>query len=252
LLPEIALLAGSLLIILLAQCSLSNDRRLTSAVAVVSVLLGAIVVSLPAIDGLAISLGAALPLVLPLSIVALVIGAWIVFDSLIVSQNAALAIADQRAAEAEAARAEVEAARAEVERLERAEQQRLIELVQTLELPIMPIGDGMLAVPLVGDLDSRRAASIQRRLLESVAQQRAQAVIFDVTGIGVLDTAVAQQLLQTAQAVRLLGARTLLSGIRPEVARTLVALDIDFGNIQSVANLGEAIEAGRSSQLSSD
>jgi rsbT co-antagonist protein RsbR len=64
----------------------------------------------------------------------------------------------------------------------------------------------------------------------------------DVTGISVLNTGVAQSLIDMAQAVRLLGARTLLSGIRPEVARTLAGLDIDLGTRQSVANLGEALE----------
>jgi anti-anti-sigma factor len=111
-----------------------------------------------------------------------------------------------------------------------------------LELPIIPVGQHILAVPLVGDLDSRRAASIQQRLLEEVAEQRAQVVVLDVTGISLLDTAVAQSLIETAQAVRLLGARALLSGIRPEVAQTLIGLDIDLGTLQSVANLGEALE----------
>jgi anti-anti-sigma factor len=168
---------------------------------------------------------------------------------LIVSQDAALAIAEQRASEADAARAETDAARAEIERLQDAEQQRLIELVHALELPVMSIGNGTLAVPLVGDLDSRRAANIQGRLLAEVAQQRARVVVLDVTGISVLDTAVAQQLMRTAQAVRLLGARTLLSGIRPDVARTLVELDVDFGNLLSVANIGEALELAQAQEV---
>jgi anti-anti-sigma factor len=107
-------------------------------------------------------------------------------------------------------------------------------------------------VPLVGDLDSRRAASIQQRLLEEIAEQRAQSVVLDVTGITLLDSAVAQSLMQTAQAARLLGAQTFLSGIRPEVAQTLISLDIDLGAMRSVANLGEALELANSTPLSSD
>ena len=71
-------------------------------------------------------------------------------------------------------------------------------------------------------------------------------MVLDVTAISLLDSAVAQSLIQAAHAVRLLGARTLLSGIRPEVAQTLVGLDIDLGALQSVANLGEALELARS------
>jgi anti-anti-sigma factor len=245
LLPETAPFAASSLVVPILLLSLSGHRRITLGMAALcAVAAVAIVLVSPLIDA-TITLGPALPLFAAQIMGSLVIFVWLLSDRFIASQDAALRIAQQRAAEAEAARAEAEAARAEIERLQQAEQQRLIQLVQSLELPIIRVGQQILAVPLVGDLDSRRATIIRERLLEEVARQRAQAVVLDVTAISLLDTSVAQSLIETAQAVRLLGARTLLSGIRPEVAQTLVGLDIDFGAMQSVANLGEALELAR-------
>jgi rsbT co-antagonist protein RsbR len=244
-LPETAASAASSLAVPVLLLSLSGHRRITLGMAVVCTVAAVAIILAPSSRDSQATLGAALPFFTAQIAVSLILMVWLLADRFIASQDAALQIAQQRAVEAEAARAEVEAARAELERLQRAEQQRLLDLVQTLELPIIPVGQHVLAVPLVGDLDSRRAVSIQQRLLEEVAEQQAQVVVLDVTAISLLDTAVAQSLIQTAQAVRLLGARTLLSGIRPEVAQTLVGLDIDLGALQSVANLGEALELAR-------
>ena len=248
LLPEAATVAASSLSVPVLVFSLTGHRRLTLGLAMFGALaaVGIILAPLPA--GAPITLGAALPILVALIVGSLVIVVWALSDRLIASQNTALAIAGQRAAEAEAARIEAEAARAEVERLQQSEQQRLLSLVQSLELPVISVGQNILTVPLVGDLDSRRAANIQKRLLEEVARQRAEVVVLDVTGITLLDTAVAQSLIETARAVQLLGARTFMSGMRAEVAHTLVGLNVDLSDIQSVANLGEALELARSRQ----
>jgi rsbT co-antagonist protein RsbR len=245
LLPETATSAAASLVVPVLLLSLSGHRRITLGLAVVCTVAAIAIIVVSSSKDTGATLGAALPFFTAQIAGSLVVMVWLLADRFIASQDAALQLAQQRASEAEAARAEAEVARAEVEQLQQAEQQRLLDLVQTLELPIMPVGQHTLAVPLVGNLDSRRAASIQQRLLEEVTEQRAQVVVLDVTGISLLDTAVAQSLIQTAQAVRLLGARTLLSGIRPEVAQTLVGLDIDLGTLQSVANLGEALELAR-------
>jgi rsbT co-antagonist protein RsbR len=97
--------------------------------------------------------------------------------------------------------------------------------------------------PLVGALDGARAAILTGNLLSAVEQQHTRYVIFDITGVPIVDTHVAQVLIQTTSALRLLGAEVLLVGIRPEVAQTMVALNIDFGAVVTCADLREAIES---------
>jgi anti-anti-sigma regulatory factor len=122
-----------------------------------------------------------------------------------------------------------------------AAQQRLNELVATLSLPIIPIDDDVLVVPLVGSIDSARAEQLLASVLGQVQAQRARAIMLDVTGVAVVDTYIAQALLRTANATRLLGARTILVGIRPEVAQTLVGLGVDLGTLRTAATLREGL-----------
>ena len=174
---------------------------------------------------------------------------WQVADQYSAAQALALRETSQRALEAEAARAEAEAARAEAE-TRSAEQRRLLDLVQSLEVPIIPIGRDVLLAPLVGNFDARRIAASQRLLLDMVARQRAHTVICDVTGISVIDTDVARALIATAQSVRLLGAQTLISGISANIAQTLVSLGVGLDVVQTVGDLGQALDVARAaSQL---
>lgn len=169
------------------------------------------------------------------SIVALFVAIWAFLDRTMAAQMQALQIADQRADEAEAARQATEVARREIE--QRAlEQQRLLELIDVLELPVLTIEDRVLLAPLVGRLDSRRTEALRGRLLEMVASRRAHTVIIDVTGISFIDTAVAKALIDTATAIRLLGARTIVSGIGPSVAQTLVHLNVGLAEIATAPN----------------
>lgn len=115
--------------------------------------------------------------------------------------------------------------------------------IYELGAPILPILPGVLVAPLIGIIDSDRARVLAEKILASVAHQRAQYVIFDITGVPIVDTHTAQALIHTATAVHLLGAQTAIVGIRPEVAQTIVALNIDFGAIHTYPNLQEAVEA---------
>lgn len=123
------------------------------------------------------------------------------------------------------------------------EQTQLLELVSQLEVPVIAVADGVLVLPLVGALDARRTAQIETTLLNEVARRRAHTAILDITGVPVIDTATARRLLDVAQALRLLGAQPVLSGIRASVARTLVTLGIDLRGIQTFGELQTALES---------
>jgi anti-anti-sigma regulatory factor len=117
------------------------------------------------------------------------------------------------------------------------------QAVQELSAPVIPVLAGVLVAPLIGALDGERAARLTGNLLSAVAQQHAGYVIFDITGVPVVDTHVAQVLIQTTSALRLLGAQVLLVGIRPEVAQTMVALNVDLDGVATYADLRDAIES---------
>jgi anti-anti-sigma factor len=115
--------------------------------------------------------------------------------------------------------------------------------VQELSAPIMPILPGVLVAPLIGALDTHRAALFAGNLLDAIERHRARRVIFDITGVPVVDTQVARTLLQAARAAGLLGAEVALVGIRPEVAQTLVSLGVGFEAMTPYADLQEAVRA---------
>jgi rsbT co-antagonist protein RsbR len=153
--------------------------------------------------------------------------------------------------QAHAREAELEALRASLERTvaERTAvlQQKVDELrtahdtVRMLSVPALPVLPGVLVLPLIGAFDSRRIADLRHTALNAVEQRRAKSVIFDVTGIPSMDTHTAQALLQTAAAVRLLGAQPWLVGLRAEVAQTIVELGIDLRAFRTSASLESAI-----------
>ncbi len=122
-----------------------------------------------------------------------------------------------------------------------AQMSSLLNLVRDLETPVIPLLEGVLVLPLVGHVDTRRASELTNTTLKAVHEQRARVVIVDITGVSVVDTAVAQRISHLAQAVRLLGARVLLTGIRSDVAHTIVAQGIDFSNVQTAGRLQDGI-----------
>jgi anti-anti-sigma regulatory factor len=113
--------------------------------------------------------------------------------------------------------------------------------IRELSTPLIPITDEVLVMPLIGTIDSRRAQDVLERLLAGIVEHRAQAVIVDITGVSVVDTQVANALIRAAQAIGLLGAQVVLTGIRPEVAQTLVGLGVDLRHIVTQSTLQAGI-----------
>jgi rsbT co-antagonist protein RsbR len=113
--------------------------------------------------------------------------------------------------------------------------------IQELSTPLIPITDEILVLPLIGTMDSMRAKQVLQAILEGVAARRARYVILDITGVAVVDTAVANAILRAGQAVRLLGTEVIVTGIRPEVAQTLVQLGADLQHITTRGTLQSGI-----------
>lgn len=113
--------------------------------------------------------------------------------------------------------------------------------LRELSTPLIPITDDVVAMPLIGSIDSGRAQLILETLLAGVAELRAGTAIIDITGVPVVDTQVANALIRAAQAATLLGARVILTGIRPEVAQTLVNLGVNLGGIVTRGTLQSGI-----------
>jgi anti-anti-sigma factor len=104
-------------------------------------------------------------------------------------------------------------------------------VLREISTPLIPISKGVVVIPLVGKVDSGRALQMVETLLEGITKHKAKTAILDITGVPVVDTQVAKVLLQTAQAVKLLGSRIVITGIRPEVAQTLVTLGMDLSSL---------------------
>jgi rsbT co-antagonist protein RsbR len=113
--------------------------------------------------------------------------------------------------------------------------------ISEIGTPILPLYEGIIVLPLVGALDSRRATQVMERLLEAISEQQADIAIIDITGVPVVDTGVANYLMQAARAAQLIGAEVLLVGIGAEVAQVLVQLGVDLGNVTVCANLQAGI-----------
>jgi anti-anti-sigma regulatory factor len=115
------------------------------------------------------------------------------------------------------------------------------ETIAELGAPVLPVLPKVLVAPLIGSLDSARIRVVEHNVLAAVERYRAAKAIFDITGVTVVDTQVAQALIRLAGSVRLLGAEPILVGIRPEVAQTIVGLGLNLNMLQTFPNLQEAI-----------
>jgi DNA-binding LacI/PurR family transcriptional regulator/anti-anti-sigma regulatory factor/putative methionine-R-sulfoxide reductase with GAF domain len=120
-------------------------------------------------------------------------------------------------------------------------QARLMETIEALSTPVVPLMHGVILLPLVGNIDSGRSQQVMEHLLAGVQEYRAQVAIVDITGVPVVDTGVANSLLHAARAVGLLGAAVVLVGIRPEVAQTMVTLGVDLAGVATHSNLQSGI-----------
>ncbi len=118
----------------------------------------------------------------------------------------------------------------------------LAGMIQELGCPIIPLLKGVLLVPLVGAIDTVRAGQIIERVLEEVGRVQAEWVLLDITGVPLVDTQVAAALIQTAQAVGLLGAKVTLVGVRPEIAQSIVGLGVDLGMFETRSVLAAALQ----------
>jgi two-component system, chemotaxis family, sensor kinase Cph1 len=114
-------------------------------------------------------------------------------------------------------------------------------LLAELSTPLIPISDDVVVMPIIGTVDTKRAQQVMETLLSGVVERRAKTAILDITGMTVMDTQVANALVQAAQSVRLLGAQVILTGIRPEIAMTLVSLGVDLREIVTHSSLQEGI-----------
>ena len=114
--------------------------------------------------------------------------------------------------------------------------------IRELSTPVIKVHDNILLLPLVGAIDSERAQQIMETVLLRVIAEKARAIILDIAGVPVVDTRVADHLLKTTAAVRLVGAKTILTGISAQVARTIVQLGVDISTMYTVAELSEGIE----------
>jgi rsbT co-antagonist protein RsbR len=116
------------------------------------------------------------------------------------------------------------------------QQQELLEL----STPVVRLWDNVLALPLIGTLDSARTQVVMQNLLDAIVATRSDYAIIDITGVPVVDTLVAQHLLKTVAAARLMGADCLISGIRPQIAQTIIHLGVDLTNVTTKATLADA------------
>ncbi|MER5658623.1 STAS domain-containing protein [Streptomyces sp. NPDC002131] len=115
------------------------------------------------------------------------------------------------------------------------------EQLMELSTPVVKLWDGVIGVPLVGTLDSARTMVVMEKMLQALIDTGSEQAIIDITGVPAVDTEVAQHLLKTVVAARLMGAECTISGIRPQIAQTIVALGINFGDIVTKATLADAL-----------
>ncbi len=117
------------------------------------------------------------------------------------------------------------------------QQEELLEL----STPVVKLWDGVLALPMIGTLDSQRTQVVMESLLQRIVETGSETAIIDITGVPTVDTLVAQHLLKTVTAIRLMGADAIISGVRPQIAQTIVHLGLDLQGIVTKANLADAL-----------
>jgi rsbT co-antagonist protein RsbR len=117
------------------------------------------------------------------------------------------------------------------------QQEELLEL----STPVVKLWDGVLALPMIGTLDSARTQIVMESLLQRIVDTGSEIAIIDITGVPTVDTLVAQHLLKTVTAIRLMGADCIISGIRPQIAQTIVHLGVDLQGVTTKANLADAL-----------
>jgi len=126
------------------------------------------------------------------------------------------------------------------------ERERIIlaqqDAIRELSTPVLPVREGLLILPIVGMIDPQRARQLTEQLLGGIRANRAKVVVIDITGVPSINSSVANHLVQTVEAARLLGAMAIVTGISPEIAQTLVTIGVDLARMNTVCDLREGIE----------
>ena len=146
-------------------------------------------------------------------------------------------VIEQQSSELEVQLAELQASHAEAN--------RLLDLVRKVSLPVLPVHDGVLAVPLIGTFDAERGQDLLDATLAAVARTHAEFVIFDITGVPVFDAAAAVSLTRVIGATRLLGAELILVGVSAEVARSITGAGLQLGDLVTRRGLQEGLDHAR-------
>jgi rsbT co-antagonist protein RsbR len=123
------------------------------------------------------------------------------------------------------------------ERIIARQQEEMLEL----STPVVKLWEGILALPMIGTLDSARTQIVMESLLNKIVDTGSEVAILDITGVPTVDTLVAQHLLKTVTALRLMGAECIISGVRPQIAQTIVHLGVDLQGVTTKANLADAL-----------
>jgi len=156
-------------------------------------------------------------------------------------------ITAQRQTQEELAQFRTDLADRNAELAERAEENtvlvdRLRQAVQELSTPVLEVADDVLALPVIGIVDTERGAQMEERLLNELVRHKSRFVIVDLTGVTTLDTSTADRFAKIARSVGLLGSECILTGLQPAVAQTLVAIGVEFAGLRTERNLKRAIE----------
>src|SRR5260221_12726125 len=126
------------------------------------------------------------------------------------------------------------------------ERERIIrqqqEAIRELSTPVLQVRDRLLILPIIGVIDPLRARQLTEQLLRGIRLNRAKVVVMDITGVPTIDTKVANHLVQTVEAARLLGATVIVTGLSPEIAQTLVTIGVDLGKMNTVGDMQGGIE----------
>jgi rsbT co-antagonist protein RsbR len=116
------------------------------------------------------------------------------------------------------------------------------EAIRELSTPVLQVRERLLILPIIGVIDAQRSRQLTEQLLRAIRTNRAKVVVIDITGVAVLDAAVAGHLVQTVEASRLLGATVIVTGLSPEIAQTIVNIGVDLGKLTTVGDLQGGIE----------
>lgn len=116
------------------------------------------------------------------------------------------------------------------------------EAVRALSTPVLPLRERLLILPIIGVIDSARALQLTEELLNAIRSYRAKAVVMDITGVPIVDSKVANHLLQTVEAARLMGAAVIVTGLSPEISQTLVRIGVDLSRLRTVGDLRGGLE----------